>query len=91
MVFLHQLDQLALGQHHIGDVQAGKFGLAGAGRDRQVFDEPIIQRAVILEFQGTQGMGHAFDRIALTMGKVIHGIDVPGIACARMVGMQDAI
>ena len=36
-------------------------------------------------------MGNVFDRIGLTMGKVIGRIDVPGIPGTWVVGLADAV
>ena len=38
------------------------------------------------EFKGAYRMRHPFEIVALTMGKVIHGVNVPCSSCA-MVGV----
>ncbi len=86
-----QLGQPALGQYRIGQLQAREFVLPGPRRHRQVLDEPVVERPVILEFQGADGMGDVLDGVGLAMGEVIGGIDAPGVAGARMGGMQDAV
>ncbi len=91
MALLDHLDQAALGQHRIFHVQPGELVLARPGADRQVLDEPVVERPVRLELQGADRMGDALDRIRLAMGEVVGRIDAPGIAGARMAGMQDPV
>src|ERR1700733_4314041 len=43
------------------------------------------------EFEGTNGMGDLFYRVALPMCKIIHGIDAPVIPRAMMMGMFDPV
>ena len=92
----HQGGQDAFGQHGVADVQAGEFILLRAGGnaepgDRQMVQQPFIQRAVILEFQGAQRMGDALDRVRLTVGEIVGGVDAPRGAGARVIGVQDAV
>ena len=50
----------------------------------QFFYNPVIERSVILKFQSTDGMSHAFDRILDRMSKVIHRIDAPLVSSVVM-------
>ena len=43
------------------------------------------------EFEGTNGVRNFFNRIALTMGKVVHGINTPLVSGTVMLGVQDSI
>ena len=65
--------------------------LVRARGDRQVIDQPVVQRPVVLELQRAQRVSDALDRIRLAVRVVVGGIDAPGIAGARMLGVQDAI
>jgi len=46
----------------------------------EVFAEPVIQRAVVLKFEGTDGMGNALQGVGLPMGEIIRWLDFPFIA-----------
>ena len=91
MAALDQLDEAALRQHRIGQVEPGELILPGPVGDRQLVDQPVIQRAMILEFEGAEGMGDALDGIRLAMGEIIGRIDMPVGSGARMGGVKDAI
>ena len=53
----------------------------------QFFYTPIIQIAVGYKFQCADGVGNIFNRIALTVGKIVHGINAPFISRTVMFGM----
>src|SRR6185369_16412819 len=65
--------------------------LARARRHRQVVDEPVVKRPVILELQRAERMRDALDRVGLAVGEIIARIDEPPGAGARMRGVQDAV
>ena len=90
-LLVDQLMQLALAHHRIGQVQSCKFILTWLARHRKIGKKPLIQRLMIFKLQGTDRMGDPFDGIRLTMGKVIHGIDPPGVAHMGMGGVDDAV
>ncbi len=88
--FLHEGEELALAEQGVGEVEAVEFDLLRM-IDAEGLDVPIVERAVIFEFQGADGVGDAFDGIALPVGVVVHGIDAPFVAGAVMFGVQDAV
>ena len=53
--------------------------------------KPVVQRAMIFKFQSTDRMGDPFDRIRLSVSKIIHGIDAPRVACPVMLCVKNAI
>ena len=57
------LQQLALAHDGVGKVQAGEFRLARACRDGAVFNDPVIEGAVVFKFQRAEGMGDVFVEI----------------------------
>ena len=59
--------------------------------DVQRLDVPVVKRAVVLEFQGADGMRDAFQRVALAVGVVVGGIDAPLVARAVVRGAEDAV
>ena len=44
-----------------------------------------------LKFQSTERMGDAFKEVALSVGKIIQGVYVPGVAGAMVAHFQDAV
>src|ERR1700721_1822139 len=54
--FLHQLQQLAFTQQRVGEVEAVKFNLPRR-KNPQLFDEPVVKRAMILKLPGQRGGG----------------------------------
>ena len=90
MAVLHEGQELALAEQGVGEVEAVEFDLLRM-IDAEGFDVPIVERAVIFEFQGADGVGDAFDGIALAVGVVVHGVDAPLVAGAVMLGVEDAV
>ena len=91
MAAAHQLGQHPLGQQRVGEVEPRKLVLMRLGGHRQLVEQPFVERAVVLEFQRADRMGNALDRVGLAVGVIVARIDRPGIAGARMGGVQDAI
>ncbi|MNN07532.1 hypothetical protein D3C81_1203590 [compost metagenome] len=54
-------------------------------------NRPVVERALILELSGAQGVGHALDGVFQRMGKCIHRINAPFIAGVMMRRMHDAV
>ena len=91
VTLVHQAQQEALRQHRVREVQARELVLVRARRHRQVLDEPVVQRPVRLELERADGVCHALDGVGLPVGEVVHGVDAPGAAGARVLGVQDAV
>ena len=60
-------------------------------RDGDVIQHPVIQAAVVLEFQRAQRMGDAFQRIGDAVGKVVHRVDAPLAAGLVMIGKLNPV
>ena len=58
---------------------------------RQLVDKPVVERAVVFEFQCANRMGDAFDRILQPVSPVVHRIDAPFCTRFRMFGMKNPI
>ena len=82
---LDELDKPSFRQRRVAEVEARKFVLLGPRRYRQVRGEPVVERAVVLEFERAERMGHAFYGVRLAVGEVVGGIDAPGLAGARVL------
>ncbi len=88
--FLHQLQQLALAQQGVGEVQAVELDLL-RGKDSKLLDVPLVERLMVGELQGTHGVRDLFERIRLAVREVVHRIDAPLVAGAVMLGVEDAV
>ena len=84
MPLAHQLGQHALGQHRVGDVEPRELVLPRMRRHRQVVEEPVVERPMILEFERADRMRDVLDRIRLAVREIVARIDVPRRAGARM-------
>ncbi|MNC64863.1 hypothetical protein D3C75_1150980 [compost metagenome] len=85
MAFIHQQLQLAFACYGLGEVQAAEFILMRHSRHLAFCNNPVIERALILELQGAQGVGHTFNGILQRMGEGVHRVNTPGIACIMVV------
>ena len=90
MLFPHELDQLAFAEDGVGQIQARELDLLRA-ENAKLLDEPFVERAVILEFERADRMGDALNRVALPMRPIVHRVNAPLVARARMMRVQDAI
>ena len=80
-VFLHdQLDQPSLAQDRVAQVETGELDLLRMIFHSQLVQKPIVQGAVVLEFQGADRVGNPLNGIREAMGKVVHRVDAPLIA-----------
>ena len=85
----HQLGEHALRQHRISEIEPREFVLMRLRRHRQIVEEPVVKRPVILEFQRADRMGDALDRVRLAVGEIVARIDAPaspvrGCSACRM-------
>ena len=55
----HQLAQVALAHDRVGHIQAGKLALLGESGAKDVLNDPVVQRAVVLELQAAHAVGDA--------------------------------
>ncbi len=91
VALLDEPEQEALGQHGVGDVQPGELVLPRPGGDRQVLDQPVVQRPVRLELERADRMGDALDRVRLAVREVVRRVDAPRVAGPRMRGVHDPV
>lgn len=59
---LHELDELALGQHGVGQAKAGELDLLRVVHVQRV-EHPVVQLAVVDELQRADGVRNAFQRV----------------------------
>ena len=60
-------------------------------RRLELVEEPVIQFAMIFEFERTKRMCNSFECIGQAMGEVVHRIDVPLVAGILMTDVPDPI
>src|SRR6185437_14035193 len=90
MTFIDQLQQLAFAHHGIGEVESRKFILPRR-EDAQLLDEPVVQRTMGNKFKRADRMRNMLDRVALTMRKIIHRVNTPGIPRPVVMRMPDPV
>ena len=91
MAAAHEFGQHPLGEQRVGQIEAREFILMRLRRHRQLVQQPVVERPVVLELQRADRMRNALDRVRLSVGIVVARIDRPFVAGARMGGVQDAI
>ena len=89
--FLHELQQLALAHHRVGEVQARELDLPRLARHRQVVHGPVVERAVILELERAERVRDVLDRVGDGVRVVVHRVDAPRVAGAVVGGVPDAV
>ena len=96
VAFIHQLDQLALGQHHVGEVEARELDLLRQ-RAREVafagerVEQPVVERTLVLELERAHRVRDVLDRVLDRVGEGVHRVDAPGVAGAMVGGVADAV
>src|SRR5439155_21360357 len=86
-----ELHQLALAHHGVAEAEARELILVGQwAREVEVFKNPIVERAMHLEFQRADAVRDSLDVIDQAMSEVIHRVDAPGVASVMMFGVADA-
>ena len=68
----HQLTQVALAHDGVGHVQAGELALLGELGPEDVLDDPVVQRAMVLELQAAHAVGDALDGVLDGVREVVH-------------------
>ena len=89
--FSHQLQQPALTHHRAVDIQPRKLDLLRMVDARQLIDEPVVKRSVILEFQRTDRMSDSLYCVFQSVSPIIHRINAPFTSRFRMFGMKNAV
>ena len=91
--FLHQLQQLALAHHGVGEIQAVELDLSRAVdlRIGYLAHEAVVERTVRHKLQRAYRVGHTLEVVALAVSEVVHGINVPFAARAVVGCLDDAV
>ena len=81
----------ALREDGVGEIEPGELVLVRARGHRQVLDEPVVERPVVLELQGADGVRDALDRVGLPVREVVGRVDAPRVARPRMLRVDDPV
>jgi hypothetical protein len=90
-LFLHELEQAALGHHRVGEVEAGELDLLRLSRGVERAEQPVVEGAVHLELQRADRVGDALVRVLERVRVVVHRVDAPLVAGVVVVGLADAV
>ena len=89
---VHHGLQVALAHNGIGQVQTRKFDLLRRGfPPAESFQDPVVKRSVIFEFQRADRMSDPFDSILDRMSEVVHRINAPFVASIVMADVSDTV
>ncbi|MBA7685380.1 hypothetical protein ES703_93803 [subsurface metagenome] len=87
----YQLQKLSFTHNGIAEIKTSELDLLWMTINVQFVKYPVVQRAIILKFQRTNGMCDAFDGIRETMGKIVRRINAPFVVSSVMRFMSNAI
>src|SRR5713226_10324334 len=66
---LHQLQEFSFAQNGVREIEAGKLDLLRMV-DLQLVKKPVVQRWMVLKFQGANRMRDSLDRMRLPVGEI---------------------
>ncbi len=93
---VHQVLELALAGHHVGQVQARELVLARLRRGDQAalgeaVQQPVVEGALVFELQRADAVGDALQRVLDGMREGVHRVDAPFVAGVVVLGVLDAV
>ena len=91
LALFHQPLQQALAHDGVFEPEPRELDLGWMEVDADVIEHPVVEGAVVLEFQGAQRVRDAFQGIADAMREVVGGVDYPSIAGALMRRVPNAV
>mmetsp|Transcript_5820 Transcript_5820/g.13955 ORF Transcript_5820/g.13955 Transcript_5820/m.13955 type:complete len:211 (+) Transcript_5820:1590-2222(+) len=81
MLALDELDQLALRQNRVLEVEARELCLPRVAGDQvrvlQLVQHPVVERAVVLELEGAERVRDLFQGVRNAVREVVHRVDAP--------------
>ena len=89
--FVHHALDVSLAHDGVGQAQLREFDLLGRFGPFELFEHPVVQGSVILEFQRADGVRDALDRVLDGMRVVVHRIDAPRVARVVVGRVQHAV
>ena len=86
-----QLGKFCLLRKHIVEIRICQIAGCTQAMNIEIVQYPVVQRAMIFEFQGAQGMGDIFDRIRDAMAVVVGRIYAPRAAGLVVLDMTNSV
>jgi hypothetical protein len=75
--------------------RANSYWRGGRGADEAAFGEalhePVVEGALVFEFEGADAVGDLFERVFDGVGEGVHRVDAPGVAGVVVGGAADAV
>ena len=86
-----EFGEATLRRDGVGQFEACELDLAGSLVELELFEEPVVERTVRRELEGTQRVRHALDGVGLAVSPVVGGVDRPVHARLVMLDLADAV
>ena len=68
-----------------------RYAVDAGGSGTRVLDEPVVERAIVLELERAKGVRDPLDGVGLAVRPVVEGVDRPRIARPVVVCVPDAV
>ena len=86
---VHKGFKVALAHHRVSKVESCElYLLRRILPESDLSQNPVVERSVILKFQGAEGVGYSLYGVLYRVGKIVHRVDapfVPGVVVRRFV------
>ena len=87
-----ELLELSFALHRVSDVELRELDLLWPRlRQRDLIEEPIVERPMVLELERADRVRHAFHCVAEAVREIVHRVDRPRVAGAMMMLALDAV
>ena len=91
MTAAYQFGQHALRQHGVSQIEPRELVLVRMRRHRQVLQAPIVERAVVLEFERAERVGDTLDGVGLPVREIVARVYARVLPVRGCYGVQNAI
>ena len=96
MTLFDQLQEFAFASDDVAHVEPCKFVLMRQGGCQlvklvQTVQRPVVKRTLVFKLERADTVSDAFERVFDRMGKGVHRVDAPLVACAVVGGMPDPV
>ena len=72
--FFYEFSEISLARDGVGDIEVCELSLLRARLEADVVEHPVVERSVVLKFDGAQGVGYALDGVLYRMRVVVEQI-----------------
>ena len=88
---LDQLTQITLAHDGVGHIQTCELALLRELGAKDVLDDPVVQRTMVLELKAAHAVGNALDSVLNGVCEVVHRVDAPLVALTVMLGVLNTV